>query len=341
MGNLCNDTLCGKLKTGHSMEIDYVAAYEEFKSFKKAADAFGLPKTTFQDRYNRQKKQEPFKKLGIKSIEEYASVHRQKEQPIQTPPPKPLREKITTIVYFTDAHNQPCLPKDRFYWLSSYINDKAPDYIIDGGDFDDLQSLCRHERNDSWKGRFKPAFQDDLEAANEARQILHENIKIPAAKYVTLGNHEARLYDFENANPEIYGMMQHAYEDILLKYGWGITPYRSYKTIDNVDFTHVPMNGMNKPVGGKNPCNIISRDSTHDICFGHTHAKGFQENHKLGGRSVIAFNGGCFMPNGYVPDYAKDSQKRFWYGCHFLKIINGRLNVSESKTMLELEQEYS
>jgi len=298
---------------------DYIALVKKHGGQRAAARELGLARTTLQRRLYKQ--QEDAK------------------QP-QKKPPSPL-DKITTIVYFTDAHNQPKLDKKRFFWLADYINEKNPEHLVDGGDFDDLGSLCRHERNESYKGKFKPAFQDDLESANEARQILHEEIKAPCTKYVTFGNHEARLYDYEDANPEVYGMMQHAYEEILHKFGWGITPYRAYKTIDDVDFTHVPMNMMNRPIGGKNPCNIISRDSIKDICFGHTHGLGYQINHKLGDqRSVRAFNGGCFMPDDYMPAYAKNSQKEFWSGVHLLKIINGKLNVCESITMLELSQRY-
>lgn len=295
--------------------MDYEAVYNKHRSYKASARALGISDKTFKKYLERQLSS---KKMNLK-----------------------IHSEVTRIVYFTDAHNQPGLDCDRFHWLAKYVNDANPNYLVDGGDFDDLGSLCRHEGNDTYKGRFKPSFMADLEKANEARQILHENIKVPCAKYVTLGNHEHRLWLFENSNPEIYGMMQHAYMDILHKYGWGITMYGDYKTIQGVDFTHVPMNGMNKPVGGKNPCNIISRDSIRDVCFGHTHGIGLQENHKLGpARSVVAFNGGCFMPDGYVPSYAQNSQKRFWYGAHTLEIVGGRLRVVESMPMSNLQEKY-
>lgn len=250
-----------------------------------------------------------------------------------------------TFVYFTDAHNQPTLPLDRFHWLAAFVNDIKPDYFIDGGDFDDLNSLCRHERNDSWSGKFKPAFMEDLAQSDAARKILHDKITCDPIKHVTLGNHEQRLWDFEDANPEIYGMMQHAYMDILGRYGWGHTKYKRYKTIEGIDFTHMPINGMGKAIGGKTPCNIISRDSIRDVCFGHTHGIGLQENHKLGedneeGRSVVAFNGGCFMPQGYRAAYSKGAQKNYWYGAHVLQSDNGRLKVVQSITMKELERIY-
>lgn len=296
--------------------MDYIAIYKKYNSYTAAGKSIGISDKTFK-----------------KYLQIQIEAERKK-------PPK-ISHSVTNFVYFTDAHNQPSLPRDRFFWLAAYVNDINPHYLIDGGDFDDLGSLCGHERNETYRGKFKPSFMNDLEVANEARQILHENIKAPCAKYSTLGNHEARLWDFENRNPEIYGMMQHAYLEIYQRYGWGVTMYRDYKTIHDIDFTHIPMSMMNKPVGGQNPCNIISRDSIKDVCFGHTHGLGLLENHKLGGsRSVIAFNGGCFMPDGYVPDYAKGSRKRFWYGAHWIQSIDGRLHVRESVTMKELQERY-
>jgi hypothetical protein len=253
-----------------------------------------------------------------------------------------IRIRPTTIVYFTDAHNQPSLPLDRFRWLAAYVNDVKPTHFVDGGDFDDLPSLCRHVRNESYAGKFKPTYQADLEAAAQAREILGAGIKVNVSKHVTLGNHEHRLWDYENENPEVYGMMQHAYMSILETFGWAVTPYKAYLNIDGVDFTHIPIGTMGKPVGGKTPCNIISRDSIRDVCFGHTHGLGLQINHKLGpSRSVTAFNGGCFMPDGYVPDYAQNTQKHFWYGAHTLTIENERLHIQESITMRELERRYT
>ena len=307
--------------------MDYVkiiAAYKKHGTMEKAAKSLGMARETYRCKLRQ----------AQAALPESTSL-------TGTGKLKILNVNAT-IVYFTDAHNQPSLPLDRFLWLSRFVDDVNPEFLVDGGDFDDLQSLCAHERNDTWKGKFKPAFQDELEHSNAARQLLYENIKSPCAKYVTFGNHEQRLFDFENNNPEIYGMMQHAYLDILDKYGWGVTMYRDYKTVADIDFTHVPMTMMNRPVGGKNPCNIVSRDSIKDVCFGHTHGLGLQVNHKLGpSRSVTAFNGGCFMPDGYVPSYAKGSQKHFWYGAHVLQSINGRLHIRESITMKELKDRYA
>ena len=310
---------------------DILEAFQKYGSIESAANALNVTKRKFWSMLKTAQTQ-----TREQIIQETALENTQKTKHGL----KIIGEK-TTVVYFTDAHNQPGMDLDRFIWLGRYINDVKPEYVVDGGDFDDLPSLCGHESNDTWTGKFKPAFQCDLEAAQEARQALDETINIVTCKHVTLGNHEHRLWRFEDSNPEVHGMMQHAYMGILERYGWNATAYGDYLTIHGVDFTHVPMNGMNRPIGGKNPCVGISRDSIKDVCFGHTHALGLVTNHKLGPhRSVIAFNGGCYMPDNYMPSYALNSQKDFWYGCHTLQIVNGRLHVRESITMKELEERY-
>ncbi len=135
---------------------------------------------------------------------------------------KHAEPEIKKIVWFTDAHNQPGMSTERFEWLAALVNDVKPDYLIDGGDFDDLNSLCHHEKNESWHGKFKPTFMADLEASQYARELLDTEITHPCKKHFILGNHEDRLFQFENLNPEMYGMMQHAY--LGIHKNWQITP---------------------------------------------------------------------------------------------------------------------
>jgi len=245
-----------------------------------------------------------------------------------------------TVVWFTDAHNQPEMPLDRFLWLAALVNDVKPDYLIDGGDFDDMNSLCAYEGNETWKGKFKPAFVDDLSASQEARELLDEKITHKCVKHFVLGNHEDRLWQYENRNPEVYGMMQHAYLEVHKN--WHITPYRGYLDIHGVDFTHIPMSALNKPAGGARAAVSVAAKSVRDVCFGHTHTYGYWEESKFGpNRSTIAINGGCFMPQGYIPKYAAGSAKSYWYGVHILGISGGRIVEHTPITMQELKRRYN
>lgn len=253
------------------------------------------------------------------------------------------RNEVHRVVYFTDAHNQPKLNQDRFYWLAEYINEMRPDSIVDGGDFDDFESLCSHVRNETYKGKLKESLIKDLEYSNKARRILHENIKVDAKKYVTLGNHEQRIWDYENQNPEMWGIPTSMYEGILDTYGWEITRYKEYLNICGVDFTHVPMNAMQRAVGGKMVVRNVAVQSVRDCCFGHTHVMGYHNEPKFGNaEGVTVFNGGTFTPYNYIPDYASWSQKQPWQGCHTITIdkTKGKIISISSVSILDLEHKY-
>lgn len=298
----------------------------EYGGVNKAADALGIARTTFRDRLKK----------------EHNSRETVRHEKLETPKLEaPSKSGMTRILYFTDAHNQPCLPLDRFKWLARLVNDQKPDVIVDGGDGDDFHSLCSHERNETYKGRLKPLLGADLESAAKMRAILHREIKHPCRKVLTLGNHEHRIWSYEDNNPAMYGIVSNMYTEILRSTGWEYHPYGAYVEIAGINFTHVPFNVMGKPVGGENICKQIADKSTKDICFGHTHQEMKVPSHKFGNAvSVIAFNGGCFMPSGYIPNYSKNTKKEFWYGCHLIVAARGRILSTKSWHMDELEMMY-
>ncbi len=242
------------------------------------------------------------------------------------------------ILYFTDSHNQPNMNQDRFLWLARMVNHEKPDYLVDGGDGDDFHSLCSHERDETMKGRLKPSLLRDIECAAQMRAIIEDELTHQPIKHITLGNHEARLWKYEDENPTVYGIATGHYTDVLKAAGWAFTMYGEYHTIEGIDFTHVPFTGMGKPVGGDNSTRNIAEKSVRDVCYGHTHALQQASAHKFGpSRSVTAFNGGCFQPHGYVANYAQNIRKQSWYGAHVLTLGYGRIQSIRSYSMLELE----
>jgi len=248
---------------------------------------------------------------------------------------------FTKVLYFTDAHNQPTLPMERFLWIAGLANDERPDFIVDGGDFDDFHSLCGHEGNETYKGKLKPSLQRDLDASNEARELMALNLLHDCPKFITLGNHEHRLWNYQDKNPEMYGIPVNMYLDILERHKWGYVRYGEYLDIAGVNFTHVPFNANGKPVQSETGCKQIAEKSIRDICYGHTHKKDEWSAAKFGASlSVVAFNGGCFMPDGYVPSYAKDTRKEFWYGCHIIMIKDKRIKSIKSFHISELQEKY-
>lgn len=297
--------------------------YSELGSFTKVANRLGISRQAATAKIKRE-------------LAKHPTVYPSSKQPILSPD-KPVR-----VLYFTDAHNQPDMAQDRFIWLARLCNELKPDILIDGGDTQDFLSLCSHEKNESYKGKLKPSLAKDLECAAQMYALLNRHLTHKCRKIVTLGNHEHRLWVYENDNPEMYGIPTAIYtKDILEASGWEWYKYGEYVDINGVQFTHCPFNGMGKPVGGDNACKQIAEKSLHDTVFGHTHYFQIVTAHKFGsGEAVTAFNAGCYMPNNYVPTYAKNTRKKFWYGAHLITISDRKIDSIKSWSINEMERDY-
>jgi len=75
--------------------------------------------------------------------------------------------------------------------------------------------------------------------------------------------------------------------------------------------------------------------------IGHTHSLGLYVHHLTDQKKGIqVFNGGSFMPDGYVGDYAKKNATAHWYGAHIITIAGGRIKSIKSWHMSELQALY-
>lgn len=254
----------------------------------------------------------------------------------------PLRTKFTVGV-IPDLHDSPGLSKRRIKWMAKYFTDVQPDHIIQIGDIADFESLCSYIKNETYEGKMKPGFQQDLESLGIALQIFnrHYKPKKRVGKHITLGNHEERIWTFENNNPEIHCMMSNAFLTTLEHYGWTWSPFGEYYTYGGVDFVHAPLNAMRRPMGGVHVLAAAGRESLHDLVFGHTHKAGSLVIPKLGhDRKLTVVNVGCALEWGHVQEYAKLAQTGWWWGVTLINILGGRIVSVNQKSMLELKKDY-
>lgn len=248
------------------------------------------------------------------------------------------------VLVIPDPHDNPDDPKDRFRWIGEYATDIQPDAVICLGDIADFDSLCSHVRNDTHEGKSKPAFRRDIESLAEALMIFRDAYKPdnPVLQHITIGNHENRIWLYENANPETYGTMSAEFTGLLEHYGWSHTPYGEYFNAFGVDFTHRPLNGMRKPFGGANVAANVARDCLRDTVFGDTHKMAFCTKAKLGhNRRINVLEAGCAMPWGKVKQYARNAVTGWWWGVHLITVVDGSIQGVLAKPMFELEEEYS
>jgi hypothetical protein len=250
------------------------------------------------------------------------------------------------VLAIGDAHDTPGLSKDRFRWIGRHAAETRPDWIVSIGDFLTLDSLNSHIPNENLQGRAKPAYLADIASGKEALTCLENEIAKPAGyrpkKHITFGNHERRVYLFEDSAPEVSGMMQHELESIFDGFGWGRTPYGAYFFLGGVGFTHAAINRLNKTYGGKNAEITIANDAVFDHVVGHSHVKREHRAAKLGpSQHVTVVNLGCALPWGHVESYMyHGALTGWWWGVRELVIAGGHITDISDVSMMELERRY-
>lgn len=257
-------------------------------------------------------------------------------------PKKKRREgPVFTVVALGDLHDSPDIPKDRFQWIGRYAAQVQPTHIVSIGDFITLDSLNTHQGNETFSGRAKGTFLNDLASAQEAMRILDWEITgLPAQRHLTMGNHERRLFSFEEEAPETYGMLRHELERLFESNGWTHTPYGKEYFIGGVSLVHVPLNRLGKSYGGKTAEIQVANDSNHDIVFGHSHVARIHSAPKIGGLHTRVINLGSSLPYGHIEKYAEHCATGWDWGVWTLTIYDGAIQGWSYVDMKTLEKKF-
>lgn len=266
--------------------------------------------------------------------------------PAETPRPQLLTGRISRKVAIPDRHNDPRHPHrlEATLWISRYCSDVRPEEIIDLGDSVSMDSCSRYDKNDTIRGRQKPGIRADLDNHLAMLQMFERG---RAADYKpklrrVRGNHESRLFEFENQHPEDEGTHTHRYAQELLQFGWQERPFGEIYYSDGVGFSHAPMaNG--KPVGGKTGPLRASNDLCRSLVHGHTHKFHWYDapkNDPVDKISVIS--AGCALPHGEVEHYATHGGATGWrYGILDMTVCDGEIIGHRWVDMRELRNLYS
>ncbi len=251
----------------------------------------------------------------------------------------PRSSKIR-IVCIGDAHDAPAIPdKSRFEWIGAYIRATKPDCVIQIGDFATLDSLSTHTPNHTLDGKLKPSFENDMGSFNLALQAMQiDGIE----RHITLGNHERRLYAYENENPEMEGKLAATLDSILKNNGWTYSPYGMPHSVGGVSFVHACLNKLGKTYGGKNAeGGAIANDAIGDWVIGHSHVERRHRAPKLGANNYIQIiNVGCALPNQFIEHYAQHSLTGWSYGIADMTIQHGHVQDYHFVSMEALEDRY-
>jgi len=252
----------------------------------------------------------------------------------------------TQVLVIPDRHNDPRQPHRLACttWIARLGSERRPPVVIDLGDAITVDSCSRHDRNETLKGRLKPSIKADLD--NHAESLLaFERGRAPdwkPKKIKTRGNHEQRLWSFENEHPENEGSHTHTYAQQLLQFGWRERDFGEFAYVDGVAFSHAPINGMGRTMGGKTATHRTGGMLSCSLVHGHTHSLRIFNDHKMGPQErITVIQAGCAMPWGEYEHYATSGPGGWWWGVLMLSVWGGQIVDFEAISMLRLRQLYS
>lgn len=280
---------------------------------------------------------------------------RRYQQPVATrnllpapPTPGPVIDdgEARRVLVIPDRHNDPRHPHRLACstWIARYGSEHAFGDVVCLGDDVTFDSVSRHDRNDTLKGRHKPGIKADL----DNHQAMEESFERGRAKdwkprkHRCRGNHNQRLFDFENQHPENEGTHTHRYMQTLLQFGWRERGFGEIMYIAGCGFTHAPFNGLGKPMGGKTATHRAGALMCTSLVHGHTHSFEVHNAAKLDPTDrVTIVQAGCALPEGEVEHYATHSPTGWSYGVLDLTVCNGAILDLAFVSMRSLRHRYS
>lgn len=267
----------------------------------------------------------------------------------EAPPPEPSlavpEGEPEQVLVIPDRHNDPRAPHRLACttWIARFGAERKPPKVVCLGDAITMDSCSRHDRNETLKGRLKPSIKADLDNHEQSLQAFERaRGDWNPVKLKCQGNHEARLWQFENDHPENEGSHTHRYSQDLLQFGWRERPYGEFIYINGVAFTHAPINGMGRPMGGKTATHRAGGMLTSSLVHGHTHQLHVFSDAKMGAmESLTVIQAGCAMPWGEYEAYARSGPGGWWWGVLMLTVWGGQIIDMEAVSMLTLRDRFS
>lgn len=255
---------------------------------------------------------------------------------------KPHGEALEVCV-IPDIHVAPNIPNDRLLWIGRWCAHKAPDAIVQLGDWLTLDSVSAHHTQDSLTARLSPDFLGDIDSGRRSLELFYAglgNDKAPV--HVLFGNHEHRVKRFEERVPIANGAFTERLRGIFEERGIIISEFGAYLKMNGVGLIHHIVNTMGKPYGGKTSGHRAANDATFSIIHGHTHhyqsisaPKIDRERHP-----ITILSAGCALPYGHVEDYVRHSTVGWQYGVLWVRLLDGVILDHEWTSMLTLEKRF-
>lgn len=213
------------------------------------------------------------------------------------------------ILIIPDAHVTNGQDLSRFDKVRSIIDKRHPDIILIGGDFADILSLSSFDKNNKLtiEGR---RYRTEIDAVNTALdKLLSYNKRGYTPRLIYLiGNHETRVARYVDQNPQLDGHMDVVSDLKLKQRNFEVIPYKKFIEIDNILFTHVPINAAGQPLTGKFAAQKAADLMSKSLVFFHVHQILQCSCIRHGDEELIqVYNAGCFFPGDPPGGYSDDS----------------------------------
>jgi predicted phosphodiesterase len=229
--------------------------------------------------------------------------------------------KILTI---GDAHCAPGQDLRRFKALGKLIVDESPDVVVSIGDFLTLDSLSDWDK--SKRGKMEGRrYKADISSGNRALDLIQLST---APRYVYLmGNHEYRLPRYLDYDPTMMGFADIENDLDLAARKWKVVDYKDDIKLSGISFTHIPINGMGRPIGNPHVAQKALALYSNSVVFGHTHTLDHAAEHRRGAPHLNqALAVGCFFE--HIDEYAIGSKTDYWRGIVILDAYhNNRFDI--------------
>lgn len=321
--------------------LEAVQAVEAAGSPSKAADALGIPRTTIYSRLDAARVSyglvpDPKPEAAAIIIPELISRPRVRVKAASSPQDAP----VTRVLGIGDLHDNPSLDKSRLKWIGRHAAKMRPDRVVFIGDVADFDSLSSHAKPGSAAQKLQPSYASELESLEEAFSVYRKEADGISTDN-TAGNHEGRVWRFEDASASAEGMLTQPLLDVFARFDIRLHREGEYLLIDGVAFNHCPRTIMNREFGGK-WLNSIANEARVSHVFGHSHRGQVLHAHKIGPwGGVTIVNLGTALPHGYIKSYAMTATAAWTWGVYELTIQSGHITGHTFIGMDELARRYA
>lgn len=228
-----------------------------------------------------------------------------------------------SIVVIPDSHVKHGQNLRRFKWLNRYVRDHEHNYLVQLGDFADMESLCSYDKGKKdFEGR---RYKKDIDSANEATAILDDNMPTGVKKHYFIGNHEDRINRAVQLQSELEGTISVLDLDITMGLWKPHLEYMVPYSIEGISFAHAMGKGvMGRPVGGEYPAVSLIKSKHTSCVVGHSHLRDFGERTTATGKRLCGLVTGVFLEYNQREKYAGAANDLWWRGIvHLHNVENG------------------